>query len=107
MIREAETLLDVVEANTAAGAHGGAGENRGGHAVENQLAQERAALDRGAGETEFLAAVAGPLDPVDLIGQGLPKPRPHTLGKALAAQGRGLKLDLLFRVLDRLADAIE
>ncbi len=97
MIRKAETLLDVVEANSAAGAQRGAGKNRGRHAIKDLLTQK----------TELLAAVAGPLDPVDLVGQLLPMPRLHTFGKALAAEGRRLKLDFLFGVLDRLADAIE
>src|SRR5438105_15846851 len=106
MIGKAETVLDVLEAGLTAGAQSRAGEDDAWDAIEQVPAQDRADFDRRAGQAQLLATVACPLHPVDLVGELLAQPALQPIGEVLTAEAGGLVFDLLFGIVDLVADAV-
>ena len=98
--RQTQPRLEEIEPGRGADAERGRGQNAGGNLVEKQLAQARAHVQGSRGQADSRPRSLLQLDPVDLVGGGLPGPARDLVGQGAAPALRGGQLDALLGVLD-------
>src|SRR5207253_3154842 len=107
LLGKAKALLIMLEPAPPADAEGGAGEDDRRDALEQEFAQDRANVDRGAGQGELLLPGGRAVEPIDLVGPLLVEPVAERVAERLAAVRGRFEFDLLFLVRYALADAVD